>query len=212
MAATDEERVRRLRDVVAADPTEAGHLEFLANALTRIDGSALEAAALLERAYEVQLGHSAGDYTWRFARNAMWTYERAGSPERAQPATRTGRSTTCVDAMMRTAAHAATANIVEVNRVLQELCREMTLTLFGGQPCLTSIEHAVEAIDSLSAGQAAPLVEPITTAMFTAARTGHLLDAADPGWRSKFEATLTRHVGAEAAARMRHAQSFITLE
>jgi hypothetical protein len=213
MAETDEERVHRLRDVIAVDAGNPRTLESLARALMQLDGGTLEAAAVYERAYELQLSRSRGDYTWRFARNAAFTYERAGSPERADRLrTRVARDYGLAGLLEQAAAPLAT-DPATLDRALQDLCRAMTLTLFGGKPCLDSIDLVVAAADRAQAAPAAPRLEQtMFAAMLTAARSAFHLDAVDRGWRSRFESALERHIGAEAATRLRETEAEVIVE
>ena len=209
LAETNEERVRRFRDVVAVDPSPM-HLQFLASALRQIDGGALEAAQVTERAYEV--GRSKNEYSWRFARDAIWQYQWAGAPERAEQLRERAAADFGLAAMLEEAAKPAAADPAGLDRTLQVLCREMTLTVFGARPCLDSIDHLIAAADRAQVPGTSPLEQTLEAAMTTAAQPGSRLDTADSGWRHRFEAALDRHVGAEAVARLQRVPSLITLE
>jgi hypothetical protein len=211
LAENEQERVRRLRDVVTADPT-AMHLESLASALMQIGGSELEVAALYARAYEITIARTKGDYAWRFARNAVWAYERAGSPERAENFRKRVARDFGLAAMLEKAELLTSADPAALDSVLHDLCREMTLRLFGAKPCLASIDHLIAAVDRADAGGVSRLEQTLSEAMLTAAGSAQALDAVDAGWRRRFERALRRHVGEEAVARLQQVPSLITIE
>jgi hypothetical protein len=213
MAPTPDERVHRLRDVVAVAPNPL-RLEFLARAVhDGTQGGMLEAAALYERAYEMAMSREIGDYAWRFARNALLTYEQAGSVERVERLRARVANDYGLPAMAKAAASPEVTDLASLDRILQDLCREMTITLFGPKPCLESIDHLVAAADRARAsGGASRFGQTMSIAMITAARSGARLEAVDSWWRSRFEAALDRHVNAATLGRFRSTPSLITLE
>ncbi len=213
LAETSDERVRRLRQVVAADPTNEGHLEFLSRALSSDESNLLEAAELLEQAYAVQLPRGKGPYTWRFARDAMWEYEWAGFPDRAAELRKRVRQDFGADALLHEAASAETADPERLKSALEGLCLEMSLAVLGPESCLAGIQQVVDAADrAQQPSVAARLAATASDAMFVAASSGTRLSTADPDWRRRFEMTLERHFGPDAAARMHDAQSLVTVE
>lgn len=213
LAETNEERVRRLRDVVAVAP-EPLKLEFLARAVD--DGThegALEAAALYERAYEMALSRKTGDYALRFARNAIWVYEQAGVVERAERLRARAARDYGLPAMLDATASPTAVDGGRLDAMLQGLCREMTLALFGPKPCLDSIDRVVAAADrARAAREANRFAQTLSAAMITAARSGWRLDTVDSGWRRRFEVALERHAGTDAVSRLRRTPSVITVE
>ena len=212
MAETNEERVVRLRDVLAVDPENRIVIESLARALLSIERGGLEAAALYERAYETQESRGTGR-AWRFARDAIWSYERAGAPERASRLREQVVADYDLPAKLEGVADATASDAANLRPILQELCDQVVMSVFGGRPCLDGIERAVEATDRARArGNAAVLEHAVSDAMFKAAVSGMWLDAADSKWRTKFEAALERYDGPQAVARLRTVLPEILIE
>jgi hypothetical protein len=213
LAETDDERVNRLRDVVAADPDEPRYLEFLARELLSIQGSELEVAALYERAYEAQMSRAIGPYAWRFARNAVWQYERAGASERAKRLRERVVFDYDLPARLDEVADATTENAGSLKQILQDLCGQVAMNVFGAKPCLDCIERAVQATDRARArGNAGVLEQTVSDAMFKAAVSGTWLDVVDSRWRKGFEAALERYDGPQAVARLRDVFPAIEIE
>ena len=220
VAETEQERVQRLRDVVAADPDKPLYLDFLARALLPIEGSELEAAALYERAYEAalyereaQLSRNSAGYAWRFARNAIWQYERAGASERAKRLREHVVADYDLPARLDEVADATPENVASLKQSLQDLCGQVAMNVFGAKPCLDGIERAVAATDRARArGNAAVLEQAVSDAMFKAAVSGRWLDVVDPRWRKGFEAALQRYDGSQAVAHLREVLPEIEIE
>jgi hypothetical protein len=210
LAEGGDERVRRLRDATTADPDNPMLLESLSISVRDTDGGMLEAATIMERAYE--LSCAKGGCALRFARDAMWEYREAGAPERADRLRERVAADYGLAAMLEEAANAATADSASLDRTLQELCRDSTLRVFGAKPCLDSIDHTIAAADRARDAAANRLEQVASAAMFTAARSAWQLDPADPGWRRRFEAALERHSGADEVARLRRVPLVMMIE
>lgn len=220
LAETEQERVQRLRDVVAADPDKPFYLELLARALLSVEGGELEAAALNERAYEAalderkaQLSRNSASYGWRFARDAIWLYERAGAPERADRLREQVVADYDLPARLEEVADATPGDAANLQQILQSLCDQVAMNLLGAKPCLDGIDRAIHATDRARArGNAADLEQAVSDAMLKAAVSGMWLDAADSNWRRTFEAALERYDGGEAVARLRTVLPSILIE
>jgi hypothetical protein len=213
LAPTPEERVSRLRRVVEADPTVVMHLESLARALGDTDPDNVEAVELYDRAYTLAVTRAKGHYAWRFARNALWGYERAGMPDRAARLRERVAEDFGLAALQLEAQRAETTDAERLDHALSEICSEMALNLFGARPCLASIDHVVAAADAArEANERRRLARSASDAMFLAAQRGFRLEAVDREWRGKFEAVLERYFGSAAATRMHEALSIVTIE
>jgi hypothetical protein len=213
IAPTIEERVAALRRVVAVDPSPM-HLEFLADALSRSEDGNVEAAALLERAYEAAMQRQPGPYAWRFARNAVFEYESLDLPSRAAQLRRRFEHDVELDAKVAEISHAEAVEPTRLNSILGDLCAEIVVRMLGGSHCLAGIEHVVDAADRIAVGaDKARLAKAASDAMFAAAQAGSdELTVADPAWRDRFESTLQRYFGAESADRMRGTVTELTVE
>lgn len=214
LAETQEERVRGLRDVVAVAPSPF-NLELLARAVD--DGTregSLEAGALYERAYEMAMSSRPGDYALRFARFAIFNYEQqAGVVERSERLRARAARDYGVTAMLDATANPTAVDAARLDTILQDLCREKPLAVFGPKPCLEGIDRVVAAADrARAAGEENRFGETLAAAMITAASSGWHLDMVDRDWRRRFEAALERHAGADAAARLRDTEAVITVE
>lgn len=213
LAPTNDEHLALMRRVVAVDPSPSS-LESLSHALTQSEGNLAESAALLERAYEVAMQRQPGPYAWRFARNAVFEYEAADLPNRAAQLRKRFERDVDLDAKVAETAHAEGVEPARLNGVLSEICAELVLRMLGANRCLAGIEHVVDAADRAGVGtDKTRLAKNASDAMFLAAQTaGDALSVADPGWRDRFESTLQRYFGAEAADRMRHTLTEISVE
>jgi hypothetical protein len=211
IAPTRDESVAALRRVVALDPSPM-HLEFLSGELAHNEANLAESAALLERAYETAMQRSSGNYAWRFARNAVFEYGWAGLPDRAAQLRKRFEQDVGLDAKVAEIAHAEAVEPARLNDVLGELCAELILRMLGAERCLAGIEHVVAGADAAGGKDKTRLANDASDAMFLAARTGDVLSAADPSWRSRFESTLRRYSGPEAARRMHEQMTEITVE
>jgi hypothetical protein len=207
IAPTNDERVAALRRVVAVDPSPA-HLEFLASALTDL----AESAALYERGYEAAMQRGGGYYAWRFARLAVFEYYEAGLPDRAAQLRERFERDLGLDAKVAEIAQAEAVEPARLTDVLGELCAELVLRTLGAKHCLAGIDHVVVAADAASGNAKARLAQSASDAMFLAARTGDVLSGADASWRGRFESTLRRYSGPEAAQRMHEQLTEITVE
>ena len=211
IAPTNDERVAALRRVVAVDPSPM-HLEFLASALDRDPGNLPESATLLERGYEAAMQRGGGYYAWRFERMAVFEYERAGLPDRAAQLRERFERDLGLDAKVAEIAQAEAVEPARLKDVLGELCAELVLRTLGAKHCLAAIDHVVVAADAASGEAMARLAQSASDAMFLAARTGDVLSGTDASWRGRFESTLRRYYGPEAAQRMHEQMTEITVE
>jgi len=211
LAETTTDRVSALRRAAAAEPTDAMGLYFLARALAENESGLPEAAELLERAYSLDVERQRL-HAWHLARDAMSVYERAGQPDRSADLRARVRKDADLDAMLLVTTTAASVAPERLDAVLADLCSQLGLEVLGAESCLDAIGRVVDGSNRAPRSVAKRVAESASNAMFLAARAGWLLDTVDPNWRPRFEATLAKHFGSDAAARMRDAPTEITVE
>jgi hypothetical protein len=211
LATTNDEYVAGLRRVVAVDPSPR-NLGSLASAIAREGTNLAESAALLERGYEAAMQRGGGYDAWRFASAAVFEYEQARLPDRAARLRKRFERDLGPDAKVAEIAHAEAVEPARLNDVLGEICAELVLRTLGAKHCLAGIDDVVVAADAASGESKARLAQSASDAMFLAARTGDALSNTDASWRERFESTLRRYSGPEAAQRMHEQLTEITVE
>jgi hypothetical protein len=186
-----------LRRASEAQPTNDALMELLANSLVHTEPA--ESARLIEQGYGVA---STDARRLHLAALAVSLYERAGSPEHATRMRNRVRADFTVDSDPLGMGPDRAANFGE------QICDKDMLTAVGMEPCFNALRQLIDTAKRQSA-----YMQSAALGMLTAARSGTVLERADPAWRNRFETSLDEFIASGTApAEVFTALAFVTTD
>ncbi len=160
-------RIARLRDLADVSPHNPRALESLGLAIgtTREPADLIEGAGFLERAYALQRGNK----KWNVAADVMRMYDQAGATALADEFSDIVRADFELDMMMDYLLRPASLDRERTDEILQAICYNAALTVFGPDHCIEGIQAVVRraTTDASGPGMEMLLAETAVNAMTT---------------------------------------------